>query len=92
VDQIEDQRWMQLYPSVDVDGQWTNPQPHETGVLIPKRPDLRMAVRDELKAAGIRWLLILDGSYGADDLRTKSPYWGITQIAEVYGYRLWKLN
>ena len=92
VDQIEDQRWMQLYPSVDVNGQWVRLQTQETTVLTPRRPDIRMAVRDEWKAAGIKWLLILDGAYGADDLRTKSPYWGITQIAEAHGFRLWKLN
>jgi hypothetical protein len=37
-------------------------------------------------------LLISDGSYGADDLRDKTLYWGITQVAETNGFRLWKLN
>jgi hypothetical protein len=40
---------------------------------------------------GIRWILIRDGGIGADDFRTKSPWWGIQQIAETNGYRLWKL-
>ncbi len=92
VDQIEDQRWIQLSPSADLNGRWTMLQAQETAGPAPRRPDLRMAVRDELKAAGIRWMLIQDGAYGADDIRNKSPYWGITQIAEVHGYRLWKLN
>jgi hypothetical protein len=92
VDQIEDQRWAQLYPSADLNGRWMKLEARETGASTPRRPDLRMALRDAMKAAGIRWILIRDGDTGAEDLRIKSPYWGITQIGEVYGYRLWKLN
>ncbi len=92
VDQIEDQRWMQLYPSADVNGRWTTLQAQETAALVPRRPDLRMAIRDAMKAAGVRWILIRDGDYEADDLRVNSPYWGITLVGQVYEYRLWRLD
>ena len=51
-----------------------------------------MEVADEFKHLGIRWILIPDGSYGANDLLEKAPYWGITRIAEANGYRLWRIN
>jgi hypothetical protein len=44
------------------------------------------------KYMNIHWILIANGSYGADDLRDKAPYWGITQVAESNGFRLWKLD
>ena len=91
VDQIEDQRWLQLQPVADVAGRWTPLKTDETGALSPPAPDLRMRLKDELKSMGIRWILIRDGGIGADDFRTKSPWWGIQQIAETNGYRLWKL-
>jgi hypothetical protein len=92
VDQIQDQAGMVLYPLAEVKGQWTKLPSHETSAALPQRKDLRMAVRDELKAAGVRWILILDGAFGAEDLRNNSPSWGITQIAEAHGFRLWRLD
>jgi hypothetical protein len=92
VDQIQDQAGMVLYPLAELNGQWTRLQSRETSATKPPRGDLRMAVRDELKAAGIRWILIRDGAYGADDLRANSPYWGVTQMAEAHGLRLWRLD
>ena len=91
MDQIEDQRWLQLQPVADVAGRWTPLKTDETGALSAPAPDLRMRLKDELKSMGIRWILIRDGGIGADDFRTKSPWWGIQQIAETNGYRLWKL-
>jgi len=41
---------------------------------------------------GVRWILIADGSREAEDLRSKSPLWGLEQIAESNGFRLWKLR
>jgi hypothetical protein len=83
---------MVLNPVAELNGTWTRLQSKQTSSKSPKRADLRMAVHDEFKAAGIHWILIREGDFGADDLRDRSPYWGVTQIAEVHGFRLWKLN
>jgi len=58
----------------------------------PPRKTLRRDVRDELKRLNIHWILIPDSSYGAGDLRANAPYWGISQAAELYGFRLWRLD
>jgi hypothetical protein len=92
VDQIEDQRWMALQPVADAGGIWKPVLAEEKGTLSLPAPDLRMCLKDELRELGISWILILDGTPGAEDLRTRSPQWGIQQIAETNGYRLWKLQ
>ena len=92
LDQNADQRWINMDVATQVNGEWRPLHARQTGVEFPALPDLRMQVRDELKAIGIRWILIPDEHFGAEDLRKKSPYWGITQVAETNGFRLWKLN
>ena len=91
IEQSADQRWGGMHPEVQSMRRWRRLPSRESGTEEQPRADLRMRVRDELKAMGIRWILIPDGSYGAADLRNKSPYWGVTQIAELDGFRLWKL-
>jgi len=90
--QSEDQRWIALQPEAWVDGKWTSLRSRETDVREPPRATLRMEVRDELKRLNIHWILMPDTFYGADDLRANAPYWGITQMGEVNGFRLWRLN
>lgn len=90
--QSEDQRWIALQPQALVDGQWKRLHARESDLRHPPRPTLRMEVRDELKRLNIHWILMPEGGYGADDLREKAAYWGITQVAEANGFRLWKLD
>ncbi len=91
VDQIEDQRWAQLYPSADLNGRWMKLEARETGASTRAGgPSDGAAGSDEGRGHPVD--SDPDGDTGAEDLRIKSPYWGITQIGEVYGYRLWKLN
>jgi hypothetical protein len=92
VDQIEDQQWIQLNPLAHLAGTWTPLKAVASGRLAPPALNLRMYLKDELKSMGIHWILIADGSLGAEDLRTNSPLWGIKQVAETNGYRLWKLE
>jgi hypothetical protein len=92
VDQVTDQAGMVLYPLAEVNGAWVRLQSKEVSGADSQRKDLRMALADEMKAAGIRWILIRDDAYGAADLRDKSPYWGASQIAETHGFRLWRLD
>jgi hypothetical protein len=52
---------------------------------------LRRAVADELKRRGIDYLLIFDSDLGADDLRRNAGLWGIRQVGESKGARLYQL-
>ena len=52
---------------------------------------MRRAATDELKRRGFDYLLIFDGEYGADDLRGNAGLWGIQQLGEYKGARLYRL-
>jgi hypothetical protein len=60
--------------------------------VVPWPARMRQAATDELKANGIHWMVFRDGDLLADDLLVRSAQWGITQVAESNGYRLWHLN
>jgi hypothetical protein len=53
--------------------------------------DLRRQAALELHRRGFTHFLAFDGDFGADDLRTRAVEWGITQIAEYKGARLYQL-
>ncbi len=92
VAQSEDQRWTSLGVEAMEDGKWTRLHSRESDTVEPARASVRMEARDELKRMGIRWILIPDGAYGADDLLGNPAIWGVTQVAVANGFRLWKLN
>ena len=52
---------------------------------------LRRALAEELKRRGIDYLLTFDGEYGADDLQRNAGLWGIRQVGEYRGARLYWL-
>jgi len=58
---------------------------------LPTPPDLRRQAAAELRRRGIDYLLAFDTEFGADDLRTRSAAWGIRQVAEYKGARLYQL-
>ena len=92
LEQIVDQRWTKIHAEAYVRGLWRDLEAHETGTERPPPADLRLRVRDELKAMGIRWILMPDNSPGADDMRDNALYWGITLKGRENGYRLWRLD
>ena len=57
----------------------------------PVPPGLRRAATEELKRRGIDYLLVFDGEFGADDLRANAGLWGIRQVGEYKGARLYRL-
>jgi hypothetical protein len=57
----------------------------------PVPPGLRRAAAQELKRRGIDYLLVFDGEFGADDLRRNAGLWGISQVGEYRGARLYRL-
>ncbi len=57
----------------------------------PVPPDLRRQAAAELRRRGNDYLLVFDGEFGADDLRARAADWGIREIAQYKGARLYQL-
>lgn len=94
VDQNMDERWIPLRPAVQDAraGNWRDPAFLESGTPVAASPDIRMEVRDELKRMGIRWILLSERDPAAAELRRDTPWWGMTEVAQCPGYRLWRLD
>jgi hypothetical protein len=75
----------------DANAQWKllAPEPQASDAPVP--PGLRRAAAEELKRRGIDYLLVIDGEFGADDLRDNAGLWGIRQVGEYKGARLYQL-
>jgi hypothetical protein len=58
---------------------------------VPPPLSLRRHAAEELKRRGIDYLLAFDGQFGADDLQTRAGAWGIRQVTEYKGARLYRL-
>ncbi len=76
----------------DAAGAW-KPLASQYEVLenAPTPPDLRRTSAEELKRRGIDYLLMFDGEFGADDLQKNAGLWGVRQVAEYQGARLYQL-
>jgi hypothetical protein len=60
----------------------------------PPPPGLRRMAAEELKRRGIDYLLMFDGiddAFGAGDLQKNAELWGVRQVAEYQGARLYQL-
>ena len=75
----------------DANGQWKllAAEPRVSDAPVP--PGLRRAAAEELKRRGIDYLLVFDGEFGADDLGRNAGQWGIRQVGEYRGARLYQL-
>jgi hypothetical protein len=75
----------------DSGGKWQllAPAPHISDGARPL--GLRRAVAGELKRRGNDYLLMFDGEMGAGDLRLNAQLWGIHQVGEYKGARLYQL-
>jgi hypothetical protein len=73
-------------------GKWTAIAPAPTESLRASRISLRQAATAELKARGIRYLLIVDDNIGANDFRSYSKLWGLKTIAEQGTVRLYYIE
>jgi hypothetical protein len=54
--------------------------------------EIRRAATRKLKALGFRYLLINDGDQPAKDMQNSPGAWGITQLAEDNGIRLYRID
>ena len=75
----------------DASGQWKPLAAEPQASDAPVPPGLRRAATDELKRRGIDYLLVFDGEFGAGDLHGNAGLWGIRQVGEYKGARLYRL-
>ena len=54
-------------------------------------PGMRRAAAEELRRRGNDYLLAFDGEFGAEDLRQHAADWGIRQVGEYKGARVYRL-
>jgi hypothetical protein len=57
----------------------------------PTPPDLRRMATAELKRRGIDYVLFFDDEFGADDFQKNAVLWGVRQVGEEQGARLYQL-
>ena len=74
----------------DEAGTWRKIADHPVASPIQPDANIRRAATHELQAAGIHYLLVSDETAGADDLRGDPEGWGLAQVAQGYGARLYR--
>ena len=57
----------------------------------PLQPGLRRAAIEELKARGIRYMVVFNDDWHADDYMMNSYQWGIRQLLESSQIRVYEL-
>jgi hypothetical protein len=55
-------------------------------------PGIRRAVTWELKALGLRFLLVNEGDMVYADMKKYPTFWGITQLAEANGTHFYRID
>jgi 4-amino-4-deoxy-L-arabinose transferase-like glycosyltransferase len=58
---------------------------------VPLPAEMRRAAAQELRRRGIDYLLVIDGEFGADDLRLRASDWGVRETGEYKGARIYQL-
>ena len=74
------------------DGSWVTLSDHPVESKQPIRASLRLAATAELKARGIRYLLIKPENPGSEDLRRYPAFWGLTVAGSVGDVRLFHIK
>ena len=74
------------------DGHWTSLAPAPLESARPSRISLRQAAAAELKARGIRYLLVTDDNVGATDFRSYTSLWGMKLLEQRGSARLYYIE
>jgi hypothetical protein len=75
----------------DGNGRWTMLAAAPAISDAPPPLGLRRAAARELERRGVGYVLLFDGEFGADDFQANQDLWGIRQIGEAQGARLYQL-
>ncbi len=73
-------------------GAWTTlaEKPEVRKVLPPL--GVKMAASRELKERGVTHMLVHEDDFGAADYRSNAPSWGMTEVGERHGFRLYRID
>ena len=74
------------------DGRWTAISDHPGLFVHPIRTSLRMAASAELKARGVRYVLIKPGDPGADDFFRYPEAWGMSLAGKMGDAHLYRIQ
>jgi hypothetical protein len=77
---------------MDDRGDWRTLGVQGSSLLVDTTSDLRRAATQALISRGIRYLLISPGTFGANDFNDNASAWGVQQVKESGGMRLYRLN
>lgn len=75
---------------LEADGKPIGGQMHEQIVAVDQ--NLRRAATAEMKARGIRYLVLYDGDFGANDFRGHPALWGVTKLGEAAESTLYRVD
>jgi hypothetical protein len=73
-------------------GEWRRLDDEPDVAELPPPLGLRRAAACELKRRNVRYVLIWDEDFGAEDFRKNAVLWGATFLAERNGARLYRLD
>jgi hypothetical protein len=76
----------------DDGGNWRHISGAPTRGLMEIPSGLRRAATLELKARGIRHVVVSDSDFAGPDMRKYTGYWGMVQVAEAHGIRLYRIE
>ncbi len=74
------------------DDKWATLAPAPVESVRPSRISLRQAAAAELKARGIRYLLVTDDNVGASDFRSYTSLWGMKLLEQRGSARLYYIE
>ena len=77
---------------LDGSGQWTTLADQGDRKDVRIQVNLRLAATRELKARGVRYLLIGLDDLGSEDFQQRAAFWGIKFLAEAGNQRLYYIE
>ena len=77
---------------MDADGDWKTISASPTESEMTPPAGLRRAAAEEIRNAGVRYLLIHENEHGNKDYLKRQHEWGITPVGEMYGKRLYRID
>jgi hypothetical protein len=79
---------VQIY---DDSGPWVTVASNPSVNTVSPAANLRYAATRELALRGVRYLLVNDNDFGAADFRDNSESWGLSEVSQGYGVRLYRV-
>jgi hypothetical protein len=77
---------------MDEHGGWTTLSEAPTETRTEPPPGLRRLAAQEIKYAGVRYLLIHEDEFAKDDYPQRQHEWGIMLVGEIGGKRLYRID